>query len=94
MLDKLIEAISAQGLPIRDKASFKSPNGSPIALTDDHKMILKSTFFNDCKAGIQIAPDAKKPDGAKKKSFDRFIKELKESGDIVESAAKYLIVLS
>jgi archaellum biogenesis ATPase FlaH len=94
MLDKLIEAISAQGLPITDKASFKSPNDSTIAFTDDHKMILKSTFFNDCKAGIQIAPGAKKPDEAKKKSFDRFIKELKESGDIVESAAKYLIVVS
>ncbi len=94
MLDKLIEAISAKGLLITEEASFESPNDSPIAFTDDHKMILKTAFYNDCKADIQIAPDAKKPDEAKKRSFGRLIKGLKESGDIVESADKYLIVIS
>jgi hypothetical protein len=94
MLDKLIEFIDVNGVPITDRSSFESAHGSSIAFSDDQKMILKSVFYNDSKADIQIAPDAKKPDEAKKKSFDRSIKELKQSEDIIESVDKYLIVIS
>jgi archaellum biogenesis ATPase FlaH len=94
MLDKLIESIDANGVPISDRCSFESARGSSIAFSDDQKMILKSVFYYDSKADIQIAPDAKKPDEAKKKSFDRSIKELKQSEDIIESVDKYLIVIS
>lgn len=92
ILDKLVETISAKGLPIRDKASFKTHGGRPIAFTVDHKMILKSAFYNACKADIQITTHATKPNDSRKKSFNRHIKALKESGAIAESAAKYLIV--
>jgi archaellum biogenesis ATPase FlaH len=94
MLDKLIESIDVNGVPITDRSSFESAHGSSIAFSDDQKMILKSVFYNDSKADIQIAPDAKKPDEAKKKSFDRSITELKQSEDIIESVDKYLIVIS
>ena len=55
-------------------------------------MLLKSDFYELCKSYIKISTASTKPDEARKKSFNRSIKELKESDEISESSSKYLIV--
>jgi len=71
---------------------FKSNDGQPMVLTNDKRMLLKNTFYELCKKDIKISTVSTKPDEARKKSFNRSIKELKESDEIVESSSKYLIV--
>jgi len=92
LLKTLIEYIEAKGEPIVNGNDFKSSDGQPIVITNDKKMMLKSDFYEQYKQHIKISTGSTKPDEAKKKSFNRSIKELKESGGIAESSNKYLIV--
>lgn len=91
-LQKLVECIKAKGELIAHDNDFKSSDGQPIVLTNDKKMLLKSDFYELCKNDIKISTVSTKPDEARKKSFNRSIKELKESDEIAESSSKYLIV--
>ena len=92
LLQTLAECIEAKGEPIGNDNDFKSSDGQPIVITNDKKMMLKSDLYEQCKHHIKISTVSIKPDEAKKKSFDRSIKELKESDQISESSNKYLIV--
>lgn len=92
LLQTLVECIEAKGEPIANNNDFKSSDGQPIVLTNDKKVMLKSDFYEQCKHQIKISIGSTKPDEAKKKSFNRSIKELKESDEIAESSNKYLIV--
>jgi hypothetical protein len=57
-----------------------------------HIFIYRSINEGQCKHHIKISTISTKPDEARKKSFNRSIKELKESDEIAESSSKYLIV--
>jgi len=92
LLQKLVECIKAKGELIAHDNDFKSNDGQPIVLTNDKRMLLKSDFYELCKNDIKISTVSTKPDEARKKSFNRSIKELKESDEIAESSSKYLIV--
>ncbi len=92
LLQALVECIEAKGEPVANDNDFKSSNGQPIVITNDKKMMLKNDFYEQCKHHIKIGIGSAKPDEAKKKSFNRSIKELKESDKISESSNKYLIV--
>jgi archaellum biogenesis ATPase FlaH len=92
LLQKLVECIKAKGELIAHDNDFKSNDGQPIELKNDKRMLLKSDFYELCKNDIKISTVSTKPDEARKKSFNRSIKELKESDEIAESSSKYLIV--
>jgi putative DNA primase/helicase len=92
LLQTLVECIEANDEPIATDNDFKSNDGQSIVNTNDKKMMLKSDFYEQCKHHIKISTGSAKPDEAKKKSFNRSIKELKESEQIAESSNKYLIV--
>jgi hypothetical protein len=91
-LQTLAECIEVKGELIAHDNDFKSNDGQPIVLTNNKRMLLKSDFYELCKNGIKISTVSTKPDEARKKSFNRSIKELKESDEIAESSSKYLIV--
>jgi len=93
LLQTLAECIKAKGELIALDHDFKLNDGQPMVLTNDKRMLLKNTFYELYKEDIKISTVSTKPDEAKKKSFNRSIKELKESGGIVESSSKYLIVI-
>jgi len=92
LLQSLVECIETKGELIDHDNDFKSSNGQPMVITNDKKMILRSDFYEQCKHQIKIGTSSTKPDEARKKSFNRSIKELKESDEIAESSSKYLIV--